>query len=711
MPKFKSKKISKVAPKRSAPRRAKPIPKSKKISKVAPPTPAPVDTEYVHENPALGITPGIAQRMRASGQQRVENRDAPASKEKSGIWPDNPEWLQQVQELSRKIRPTSGISRFGDTFSKLYDQTGPNALPHVGDFQFPLGSTDTSISASASADAKKATIKGAPGFGAPNFVREQPFFHTPGNAEDAYNLPKSYIEQIRVSRLMFNLGPWINAITRLKAYYGLSKFSLTTPEPFVSEFMTQQSFNSRFNLYTFLGRMSLSIRKFGEAPVWGGREIQGKWPKTGKPIIGWSHFVLLEPELIEIKKNYFGSESNPEIYLRPSKDLAELVRRMDEGDPDIAPYSDRIPENFKNRIRNRELVPLDPETASVVADLTDGSATRGTPPYQSLFTTYFMEDFARLGNMARVQRYHFPFEVWSIGDLANKIKPTLSDIRAFQTQIEAAQLNFPASIFVPPIVKYEAVSAGATAMSTKEDYDYIWKCYTVGLGVSEQILLGESSIFSSTETSSNQAFIRARKRDRDELVEWMQWKFYEPLSRWNNLTIKKGGILAPIVPEIDWDKVLDYEQEARETETRKYLHDKGMYPSPRFIRKTLRENPEEIGLELQQEVGGVYDDGKRIAAPEIRRRIAQGMNQEKTDDGSEGAGQSSDAATPIPQEGENLPAPEMGKASTGKPTRQASKGGVGGEPGGEKKAAPSPQMGPPTEISQAKTSPQTKEIL
>ena len=41
---------------------------------------------------------------------------------------------------------------------------------------------------------------------AANVQMLQPFFHTPGNAQDAYGLPKSYAEQIRWSRLMYNLN-------------------------------------------------------------------------------------------------------------------------------------------------------------------------------------------------------------------------------------------------------------------------------------------------------------------------------------------------------------------------------------------------------------------------------------------------------------------------------------------------------------------------
>lgn len=927
---------------------------------------------------------------------------------KSGIFKEGIDPLSLDERFKRigLVKPTSGLHRFKDTTPYLptAQLNSAFAMPNLGnpgdfpvDFRGLRVEEQRGIKASvASIEANGYQVGGLGGTGGVSF--QQPFYHTPGNAQDAFNLPKSYIEQIRWSRLMYNLNGWLGALTDLKAYYALSRFSLSTPEPFVTAFQTSETYNKNFNLYEFILRLSLSKQKFGEAPVWGARQIKGRWARTGKPIIGWSHMLLLEPELIEIKRDYFGS-SKPRIYLRPSRDLEDLVRRMDAGDPEVKPYSDRIPEQFKQRIRNRELVPLDPSTSSILQNLTDASATRGTPPMQRLMNTFVFEDYIRLADMSRAQRYHFPFEMWSVGDLERGIKPEQADLDLFEQKVSAAIQNFPASLFVPPIIKYEALGAGTVAMSTKDDWDYIWKVYTVGLGVSEQILLGEalsldtpiptpggwttmgelkvgdelfsrdgsvtkvkalsevwrdrptysfktnaaealicdenhkwvvrykrvkgkvgnqttyydekvlltkqiggatgcrglatysvpmhmaldlpevnlgvppytlgawlgdgtsesggftchdsdksivgfieedgfkvskqkgrcawgivglkvklrslgvlrnkhipkeylrasfrqrlallhglmdtdgscsaamqqctfdntnyglvssvrellltlgfkpssicewepksyerlsghkaqtifrvqftrgvgqptpfkllrklnravrkevavhtssrqthrviesvgitasvptrciqvehpsgtflagrdfvvthnSSIFSSTETSSNQAFIRARKTERDSIEEWCRWEYYEPLSRWNNLLVKKGESLEPIVPDIEWEKVLDYEAETRDIENRKYLYEKGAYPTERLQRKLTKENPEELGLETKQEINGIWDNGKRIVAPYIREQLAKGQPADQSKENLETASES--PGSPVPGEGEDI---------------------------------------------------------
>jgi hypothetical protein len=484
-----------------------------------------------------------------------------------------------------------------------------------------------------------ASKKGGKGFNleAANVSMVQPFFHTPGNAQDAYNLPKSYVEQIRWSRLMYNLNAYIGAITDLKAYYAVSMFDLSTPEPFVTEFYKSNSFNKTFNLYRFMLRMRLSKEKFGESIQWGSRKQDGVWPKTGKPRWVWENFILLEPELVEIKKALIGS-GQPQFFLRPSRDLQELVDKIDANDKDAAEFRGKIGEPIMEKIRRKELVPIDGSTISAIQNLTDASAVRGTPPYQRLFVTFIYEDFIRLSQMAQAQRYHFPVELWTLGDLEKGILPNPADLASLRELVTQAIQTPPFALFFPPILKYEALGVSGKLLSIKTDYEYIWQQYTVGLGVSENTILGESGIFSSSDTSSNQAFIRRQMADRDELVEWARWNFYEPLARWNNLKIKKGDQLVPILPDLLWDKTLDYSAEENQLKAAQTLWDKGVYPTKRLLTKN-RENPDEIEQELKEEIGSVFDDGKRILAPAIREAAAKGLpGAGGTEGGRSGAG-------------------------------------------------------------------------
>jgi hypothetical protein len=578
----------------------------------------------------------------------------------------------------------SGIFRGQDSFEAHQNMTGQfstvrGALPmsspnEPNPFMYPI-----------SASQDMGTLKTGHRLEAADVTNVTPFFHTPGNAQDAYQLPKSYVEQIRWSRLMYNLNAFIAAITDLKAFYPLSKFRLETSEPFVTEFYSQVAFNRRFNLYKFICRANLMRHKFGEFIAWGSKKQDGVWAKTGKPRWVWDNFILLEPELVEIKKSVIG-DPEPKYYLRPNRDLEEIVKGLDSNNKEFEHLRGQISESVMQKVRKKELIQLDASTISSVQNLTDASALRGTPPYQRLYVTYIYEDFIRLAQMAQAQRYHFPVELWTVGNLTDDPKtrfmPTSADLHNVRDMIAEAISKPPFAIFYPPLLKYEALGVQGHLLNMADDYDYIWKQYTVGLGVNEDIIFGTSSIFSSADSSGNQAFIRARKKERDELVDWMIYHFFQPLAEWNNLNMVKGEMLAPILPNIEWEKTLDFKAEEDEWKKDWDLYKDGKLPTEDILVKAGK-NPEEIRTKLEKEFGTVFDDGKRVLAPELRaRRKATGATPGEAAPGENAPSQES--AVGGGGEAAGAPAPAGGGAPA-----SADKG-----PAGEEAANPIPEAAP-----------------
>jgi hypothetical protein len=395
----------------------------------------------------------------------------------------------------------NGISGLEKSFNHMTVANGNSrfALPAMGDYTVSNPTPAQKARITASIGDKKMGVEASLTIHAANVMTLQPFFHTPGNAQDSYNLPKSYVEQIRWSRLMFNLNPYIASVTELKAYYPISKFKLSTSEPWVTDFYEENAFNKKFNLYKFTQRMSLSIKKFGEAIVWGTRRQDGVWPQTGQPRWMWSNFILLEPELVEIKKEVMG-DPNPRYFLRPNRDFEELVRRLDQNDPSVSHLQGTIAPSIINKIKSRELIPLDPTTISAIQNLTDGSAERGTPPYQRLFVNFTFEDFVRLALMAQAQRYHFPVELWTVGNLEKNIIPSVKDLEAFRDMVASAIQAPPFSMFFPPIVDYKALGVSgslidikALALDTPIPTPTGWT--TMGaLKVGDKVLAGDGSV-------------------------------------------------------------------------------------------------------------------------------------------------------------------------------------------------------------------------
>jgi len=313
-------------------------------------------------------------------------------------------------------------------------------------------------------------------------------------AEDAwgYDLQTedhTYVAPVLVHncRIFFNLEAYIQSIIMMHADYPFSKFDIITEDPSVTEFYKDVAFSETFDLYDFIRRASLSYWKFGEAIPFGSMikdEEDGKWK--------WEKFILLEPELIEIRQEMF--EGEPRFELVPTEELKQIVKA---SDPVAVERRKNIPEIVLESINNNRLIPLDSACVSQIGRITDPSATRGTPIIQSLFKILIYQDWIRLAQAAFAQRYVFPVELWTIGDAAAGVWPTEDELETFKNTINLAVQNPPFALVFPPVVKYESLTTSGKSYfpEVTNQYQYIHDQILVGLGVNKNLILGEGPSF------------------------------------------------------------------------------------------------------------------------------------------------------------------------------------------------------------------------
>ena len=538
-----------------------------------------------------------------------------------------------------------------------------------------------------------------------------------------------------------------NSIIMMHAYYPFSKFDIVTPDKDVTQFYKEVSFNSNFDLFSFLLQASLSYEKFGECvtgdtliPLLDGRTLSIKkltslkdfsniyvysldskknivpgkvinvWKKGNKSVLKitldngksfrctkdhpimvrdgsykeakdlkvndsimplyrnlskkgkddrlivsiveegnedvydmevekyhnfaldagvfvhncipfgnmyyddseklykWHKFILLEPELVDIKQEVY--EDNPLFELIPTEELKMLVSSVD---PLSVERQKRIPDVVKAAIQNGRNIPLDPESVSIVARITDPSAVRGTSAVQSLFKVLIFQDWIRLAQAAFAQRYIFPIEVWTIGDLDKKYIPTDSDLEYWRNMINQAIQQPPFTMVVPPLVKYEAMSTYGKVFPILEQYNYIQDQILVGLGVNKNLILGEGPSFSNLKAIALHKLIMTYKVKRDLFENWMIQKFYRPLAEKNNFYMNVRGKKRLILPQISWYKSLDMDEEEAEKKLYQDLHSKGYVSTKTLFSKFPNLDFYTEAQNLEKEKGTIYDKGdKRI---------------------------------------------------------------------------------------------------
>jgi hypothetical protein len=204
--------------------------------------------------------------------------------------------------------------------------------------------------------------------------------YDPKTALDEYNIPKSRREILRWSRIYFSIDPTVQNIVEENALEAIPLFTLSTSSKKITEFYNDMAFNAKFNLYDFMKLFSLSYHKFGESIPFGNMEEgkDGKWR--------WHSFILIEPELVEVKQDMLTGARTFELI--PTVELREAAK-------DLVKSRDLSSELVKGVAENRN-IRLDESAVSLVARLTDPSATRGTSPIQCVFKVLASMDRMRL---------------------------------------------------------------------------------------------------------------------------------------------------------------------------------------------------------------------------------------------------------------------------------------------------------------------------
>jgi len=446
-------------------------------------------------------------------------------------------------------------------------------------------------------------------------------FYSPELTVESFLLPKSRQEILKWCRIFFNLEAYVQSIITMHADYPFSKFDIITEDPSVTEFYKDVAFNEKFDLYDFIRRASLSYWKFGEAIPFGSMihdEEEDKWR--------WEKFILLEPELVEIRQEIF--EDEPRFELVPTEELKQIIKSTDAVAEE---RRKNIPDVVKESILNNRLIPLDSECTSSIARITDPSATRGTPVIQSLFKILIYQDWIRLAQAAFAQRYVFPIELWTVGDAAKDIWPTEDELEAFKNTINLAVQNPPFALIFPPIVKYESLSTSGKSYfpEVTNQYQYIHDQILVGLGVNKNLILGEGPSFSNARTMSLHKLMMVYKAIRDQFENWMIRHFFMPLAVKNNLYKVVRGRKKYILPTISWYKSLDIEERDQERKTFVDMWSKGIISTKTFFGKFPELDFDTEGLQLEKERGTVFDKGDK--------RIPQGALKPVRPAGPEGA--------------------------------------------------------------------------
>lgn len=442
-------------------------------------------------------------------------------------------------------------------------------------------------------------------------TQTQSFFYSPELTSDSWVLPKSRQEILKWIRIFFNLEPYIQQIIMMHSLYPFSKFDLIVNDASVKKFYEEMSANGDFNLFEFICQASLSREKFGEAICFGNM-IQDETPlRNGKRMWRWTNFILLEPELVEIKTDMTSGKKTFEMV--PTEEIKALVSSTRPEDVERVEELKKTSPEIINAVQEHRNIRLDDDCVSQIARITDPSASRGTSRVQSCFKALILQDWIRLAQSAYAKNYVFPKELWTIGDLASNTVPTTTDLEHWRQVINQSIQNPPFTIIAPPIVHYEPLSVMGKQFPLNNEYDYIQDQLLVGLGVNKNIILGEGPNFGNSKTMALQALVMQYKAVRDRFEDWMINKFFRPIAEKNEFyTIDPDtGEKQLILPQISWYKSLDIDAQEREQEQFWEFHKAGLISTKTLFSKYPNLVFETERQQLEDERGTIFDKGSQ----------------------------------------------------------------------------------------------------
>lgn len=469
-------------------------------------------------------------------------------------------------------------------------------------------------------------------------------FYSPRLTQDTWYLPRTRKMLLRWVKIFFQWDPYIYSILNLHARYPISDFQLVCETNKQKEFFDEVLHNENWDILDVMREGSLSLKLYGEAFAFG--EFDEK--------LGiWKSIVWLDPALIEVEEVPFSNKV---------KIFAEIPKKfkaiMQSGKPIDVEKQKFIPKELKEAItKGQRYIELDTEEGvddkgnyspckvcflSNKADVGE-DGLRGFPPITPLMKDLVYSDYLRKAQMARVQRFAYPIEIWKVGDVAAGYLPNEDDLANVREMLKQALATVPYTIVYSPLISLEVVSAAGGLLNIFDDYNFIENRILIGLGTNKNIVLGEGGWMSNAKTLSMQRLIMDYQVDRDMWTrKFLQNFILRPMCIANgyvkNSPIFKKDI--PKIPKISWLKSLDLQNEE---DTKKIYID--MWKDGLLSIKTLFAKFPDLDMEteqrnLEKEVGTIFDNEERNL-PSVFNKLEGGANTPSKDTAiDEGAGSS-----------------------------------------------------------------------
>ena len=269
-----------------------------------------------------------------------------------------------------------------------------------------------------------------------------------------------------------------------------------------------------------------------------------------RTMVFWDYITIHNPDFIRVS-HPSPVHKDPIIMLVPDERLKAVVTSSNPADRKVR---ENIPDELLTYILKKEDIPLDNFNVSCLRLMTSPYDTRGMSMITSCYRDLLLYDKIREAEIVQADNFINPLTLVKIGDAGGTYRPTQDDIRMFQESMLDGTGDQNYTLITHGAVDIQKISnAGQTLdmSTTKEEAKK-----NIMMGLYMPTALFDQEYGSYANGSIGLQVLRDRyTRFQLQLKNWIEKKILEPIAKIQDFYEIVDGEQKLIVPEVNFGKI------------------------------------------------------------------------------------------------------------------------------------------------------------
>jgi len=357
----------------------------------------------------------------------------------------------------------------------------------------------------------------------------------------------------------------------------------------------------------------------------------------------WDEYVVLNPDLLEIKTVNWGYGKSTVFTYDPPQELKELVKDQDPRVHQLLTDLDDVV--YENLLAGKR-IPIDGWNMIALMRRSSPYEARGTSPILRVLKELLYEDKIREAQYAIADQQITPVQLWKLGDPASGYMPTDQDLADFRDLLLSGAHDPLFTIVSHGAVSLDLIGYTGKLLPVIPEFEWVEQRIMIGLFTNKAMITGEGPTYSNAVVAMKALQGRYQSK-RDKIAKLIKKRLLTEIAKSQKFIKRSQAELSHrvrtskrlMVPDIEWTFKLDLTDETQKIQYLMQLREKTNLPL-KTISEILDFDYETAKSALKSEEGTVFDPVYQAA---------RAAKAEETPDAALGG-----AGAPLPAGGEGI---------------------------------------------------------